>query len=120
MPDYPTPTMPSPVTMQMDDESIIMAWVFITLVWIAACVAALFFLRRLDVRLIALGILTAAAALSYASVVPTTYYHVPMLMRLSLILTLGGVAVSLFSALRDPIGSVTHEPLFARKERSDV
>jgi hypothetical protein len=117
--------VPGPVQTQallnMSIGEIAVACLIVVLVWLALCVVVMFFADRLYSRLIALGIVTAAASIGFGSIVPTAYYQATMLMRLAIIFVLAGVASALLGVIRDPLtASARTEPPFARKERTDV
>jgi hypothetical protein len=101
--------------LDLRDETIVMLVFVITLIWLGLCFAVLRFILRMDARLIALGIVTAAAAIAYAALIgPAT-----LLMRVAIVLVLGGVAYALLAGIRDPLAGTAGEPVFARKERTD-
>ena len=102
--------------LDLRDETVVMLVFFIILVWLALCWAVLNFIPRMDGRLIALGIVTAAVAIGYAALIgPAT-----LLMRVAIILVLGGVAYALLAGIRDPLAGTVGDPVFSRKERADV
>ena len=111
----------TPALLNMSIGEIAAACLILVLAWLALCVVVMFFADRLYSRLIALGIVTAAASIAFGSIVPTAYYQATMLMRLATVFILAGVASALLGVIRDPMTASTRsDPPFVRKEKADA
>jgi hypothetical protein len=92
-----------------DDTSII-AFVFVTVIYLALLFLTLFIARR-EFKLVLLGLLTAVATIGYAGLVRGGALLVtPTLMKLSVLLVLGGIAVQLLSRWDRPATVVEERP----------
>lgn len=96
------------------DESSVVGFIFISLAYLGLTVVVSLSSRAADIRLIGLGLLTAVAAMGYASVVYGPGMAVaPMMMKLAILLVLGGIALRLFP----PPNLVERDPETAEMDR---
>jgi hypothetical protein len=86
--------------MKPESETVV-GFVFITLAFLFLSAAVIWMHRTQEARLMLLGILVAVAATGYGTMVavPTVSLVTPALMKIAVILVLGGVACSVLSYL---------------------
>ena len=90
----PEPYQFTPFSPSEEDYS---AFAFISILLIVLSGAVVFLLRRMDVRLVMLGLLVAIAAVRYGSLIPGAYWTAAILMRIAVLLILAGAAYALLS-----------------------
>jgi hypothetical protein len=73
------------------------SFAFISILLIVLSGAVVFLLRRMDVRLVMLGLLVAIAAIGYGSLIPSAYWTAAILMRIAVLLILCGAAYALLN-----------------------
>ena len=73
------------------------AFGLISVLLVLLSVAVLYLVRRMDFRLIMIGLLVAIAAIGYGSLIPSAGWTAPTLMRIAVIMILCGAAYALLN-----------------------
>jgi len=89
--------------MQALDGRSVVALILLLVIFLGLVAILLQVVQSYETRLILLGLVCAVTAIGLASLVPTAVTLAPVLMKIGVILVLGGLACSLLAYLRGPV-----------------